>query len=299
MTEITDFLKMLLSVLTRYLVILAVTYLLTAFTFRILTKFMINTKLLRLNYRDEEIPAVGGLIFTVLLPFTVGLGMLLNIKSFTNLNSVLFLFMVIGMSFLGFVDDLIGTNEYKGFKGHFKALLFEKKLTTGGFKAIFGALIAMVFAISTAKLYDAGFFTWWIILSSFLFVVLGANTINIFDLRPGRAGKVFIIAFLLIIAFSKDLESYIGLFVPILAIMLYYLRFDLKARIMLGDVGSNVLGATLGMMMAWMLTDFGKIIALIILVAIQVIAEKYSFTALIEKYGWLRYLDELGRRKNN
>ena len=64
---------------------------------------------------------------------------------------------------------------------------------------------------------------------------------------------------------------------------------------MLGDVGSNLLGASLGMMMVWMLSGFGKIIALIIFMGLQFAAEKLSFSEIIDKYGPLKYLDRLGR----
>lgn len=294
MIEVIDFFKSLIFYFTRYLGILLGSYLLTALSFRYLVQMMHDAALLKLNYRNESIPAVAGLVFVVLLPITVGLGMLFSIKSFTLIHSILFLFVIIGMGFLGMLDDLIGNHEHKGFRGHFKILLKEKKLTTGAFKALFGAVIAMVFSIASSQLLSGGFKI-WIILTSFLLVVLSANTINLFDLRPGRAGKMFILGFILILAFSKDFEKTVGLFIPILAILLFYLPFDLKAKVMMGDVGSNLLGATLGIMMSWMLSDLGKVISILILIGLQLTAEKFSFSKMIEENRWLRYLDNIGR----
>jgi UDP-GlcNAc:undecaprenyl-phosphate GlcNAc-1-phosphate transferase len=294
--DITDFGNMILLSLVRYVLILIISYALTAFSFPYLYRFMVEAELVKANFREERIPAVAGLIFLVLLPLTIGLGMLFKIESFSTVNAVLFLWTALGMGLIGFIDDAVGTNEHKGFKGHLRALFRENRLTTGGFKAFFGAIVAIVFSAATANLLSPHFSPWLIVMN-FLLVALSANTINLFDLRPGRAGKMFIFAFILILLLSKDFEKYAGLFIPILAIMLFYLPFDLKARVMMGDVGSNLLGATLGVMMAWMLSDTGKIIAVSLLILFHLAAEKISFSKVIEGNRLLRSLDKLGRRR--
>jgi UDP-N-acetylmuramyl pentapeptide phosphotransferase/UDP-N-acetylglucosamine-1-phosphate transferase len=80
--------------------------------------------------------------------------------------------------------------------------------------------------------------------------------------------------------------------------MLFYLPYDLKGRVMMGDVGSNLLGATLGMMMVWMFSDLGKMVALGVLILFHLVAEKISFSKVIDQHSFLRSLDDLGRRKN-
>jgi UDP-N-acetylmuramyl pentapeptide phosphotransferase/UDP-N-acetylglucosamine-1-phosphate transferase len=294
--EVKDFFQPLVSSLIRYFIILLASYGLTAFVFPYIRGLISEANLTKPNFRDEMIPAVAGLIFVVMLPLICGIGLILSVKSFTSINVFLFLFVIIGMGLLGFLDDQLGNHNDKGFRGHFTALLKEKRLTTGGFKAAFGAVIALVFCIGTAKLIKTSWAPWQILIN-FLLVSLAANSINLFDLRPGRAGKIYIIGFILIFAFSKRFDDYIGLFFPILAIMMYYLPYDLRARVMMGDVGSNLLGASLGVMMAWMFSDVSKIVALIIMVALQIAAEKFSFTEIIEKYSLLRHFDQLGRRK--
>jgi UDP-GlcNAc:undecaprenyl-phosphate GlcNAc-1-phosphate transferase len=295
--EISDVMHMILLPLARYVLILVVSYLLTGLALPFFYRFMIEGGLVKPNYREEQIPAVAGLIFLVLIPLTTALGMIFAVKSFTTVNAVLFLWVVIGMGLIGFIDDVVGNNDYKGFRGHLKALFKEHRLTTGGFKAIFGAIIALVFSIASANLISAKL-EFWTVVSSFLLVTLSANTINLFDLRPGRAGKMYIVGFVLVLMFTKDFEVYTGLFIPILAIMLYYLPYDLKGRVMMGDVGSNLLGASLGMMMVWMFSDLGKLVAMVLLVALHLAAEKMSFSKIIDQHRFLNKLDDLGRRKN-
>ncbi|HEX3048271.1 MAG TPA: glycosyl transferase [Bacillota bacterium] len=296
MLEAWDSIQFFLLLLLRYLLILVVSYLFAVFSFPALMRLFQEAGLVKPNYRKENIPASAGVLFAVVIPTIIGLGIILRVPSFTAIHSYLFLFVIVAMGFMGFFDDQLGSHEVKGFKGHFRALFLEKKLTTGAFKALFGAVIALIFSLGTVELLKVKWPVWSVIIN-FLLVVLAANTINIFDLRPGRAGKVYLFAFVVILLCSKYFEDYIGLFLPILAIMIYYLPFDLKAKVMMGDSGANLLGASLGMMMAWMLTDISKIVALVILVAIQITAEKVSFTEVIENSSWLKVLDQAGRGK--
>jgi UDP-GlcNAc:undecaprenyl-phosphate GlcNAc-1-phosphate transferase len=293
-----DFIQNQLLILLRYLSILGASYLFAMFSFPALMQLFQEAGLVRPNYRKENIPASAGVLFAVVIPAIVGIGIILRVPSFTVTHSYLFLFVIVAMGFMGFFDDQLGSHNVKGFRGHFRALFLERKLTTGAFKALFGAVIALIFSVGTLELLKVKWPVWSVIIN-FLLVVLAANTINIFDLRPGRAGKVYLFSFVIILLCSRYFEDYIGLFLPILAIMIYYLPFDLKAKVMMGDSGANLLGASLGMMMAWMLSDFSKIVALVILLAIQIIAEKVSLTEVIENTSWLRILDEAGRRKES
>jgi UDP-N-acetylmuramyl pentapeptide phosphotransferase/UDP-N-acetylglucosamine-1-phosphate transferase len=276
---------------------MGVSYLLASFSFPSLLNLFQEAGLVKPNYRGGKIPVSGGVLFIVMVPVITAIGILFSVKTFTTRNAFLFLFVLIAIGFMGFFDDQLSVHEVKGFRGHFRMLFEQKKLTSGAFKAMFGAIVALVFSFGTFE-FMKGNWPFWTFIVNFLLVALAANTINIFDLRPGRAGKVYLLGFVLILLFSRDFESYISLFIPILAIMIYYLPFDLRGQVMLGDCGSNMLGASLGIMMAWMLNDTGKIVALVVLICLQLIAERYSFTKIIQKFGVLRYLDELGRRKD-
>lgn len=296
MDELFEFLQINLFYLLRYVFLLTVSALLTVFLTPYLTKLLTDSSLLRPNYRGENIPAAAGLIFLMVLPMGFGLGFLLAIKIFTSVNAVLFLFVTLGMGLAGFSDDCLGNHTVKGFKGHIKAFLKEKKLTTGGLKALLGGTIAFVFSIANARLNGFGNYPWIVVVDFFL-VALAANIINLFDLRPGRAGKAYLVIFITVLLVSKNFIDFTGLFLPVTVILLIYLPHDLKARMMLGDAGSNLLGASLGMMMVWMLSDLGKIVALIIFFSLQFAAEKISFSEIIDKYRPLKYFDQLGRDK--
>lgn len=298
MDELVEFLQLNAFYLLRYLLLLTVSALLTVFLLPYLTKMFTDSNLLKPNYRGENIPAASGLIFLIILPIGFGLGFLLAINCFTSVNAVLYLLVVLGMGLAGFIDDCLGDHGAKGFKGHLKAFWKDKKLTTGLLKALFGGAIALVFSIANARLNGFGNYP-WIVGIDFLLVALVPNIINLFDLRPGRAGKAYLIIMItvLLLSLNRNFIVYTGLFLPITIILLIYLPYDLKAKMMLGDVGSNLLGSSLGMMMVWMLSDFGKIIALIIFISLQLAAEKISFSEIIERYRPLKYFDQLGRDK--
>lgn len=294
MDELLEFFNLNLLIFLRYFLLLTVSALFAFFLLPYLNNLLIDSNLIKPNYRGEKIPAAAGLLFIMILPFTVGLGFLLAIESFDSKYAVLFLLGALGMGLAGLVDDCLGNHQVKGFKGHIRAFFKERKLTTGAFKALFGGIIALVFSIANARLNGFGRYP-WMFMVDFLLVALAANIINLFDLRPGRAGKVFLLIFTIILLLSQNFINFIGLFFPVLIILLLYLPHDLKAEMMLGDAGSNFLGATLGIMMVWMLSDFGKIIALMIFLVLQLIAEKLSFSEIIDKYRPLRYLDQIGR----
>jgi UDP-N-acetylmuramyl pentapeptide phosphotransferase/UDP-N-acetylglucosamine-1-phosphate transferase len=292
--ELVDFLQPILLSIVKYILIFGCSYLLTFLIFPFIRGLINQAGFVKPNYREEQIPAVMGLIFVTLLPLITGVNMLFSVNS--SYDSMLFLFIIVGTGFMGLVDDRMGNHNSKGFKGHFLTLIKSKKLTSGGFKALFGSMIALIFSIGVA-LTTKSFWLPWNILINFLLVSLATNMVNLFDLRPGRAGKIYLLAFLVILAFSKNLENYFGLFLPIVAILIYYMPFDLRAEVMMGDVGSNLLGASLGMMMAWMLSDISKIVVLVIMVILQLSAEKVSFTKIIERNSLLRFIDDIGRRK--
>jgi UDP-GlcNAc:undecaprenyl-phosphate GlcNAc-1-phosphate transferase len=292
--ELNDFLRPILLTVIKYLLIFGCSYFLTFLVFPFIRGLISGAGFLKPNYREEQIPAVTGVVFVALLPFITGLNMIFSINELYD--SALFLFIIVGMGFMGLLDDQMGTQHSKGFKGHFLVLIKSKQLTSGSFKAVFGATLALVFSIAVALQSKSVWWPWNLFIN-FLLICLAANMINLFDLRPGRAGKIYLAAFLIILAFSKNLEAYLGLFLPVAAIVLYYLPFDLRAEVMMGDVGANLLGASLGMMMAWMFSDFSKVVALVIMIALQLSAEKVSFTKIIERNVVLKFIDDIGRRK--
>ncbi len=196
----------------------------------------------------------------------------------------LFIITVLAFGLLGLIDDTLGSRDACGFYGHFRALK-NGYLTTGALKALFGGVIALL--VSTV--YGEGLLQ--IIVNS-LNLALSANLANLLDVRPGRVGKFFLIT-----STGLALIGYGSLFSLLLtASVIAYLPWDLAAKAMMGDVGSNVLGVVIGFGLL-SLPLGGKLIAVVILITVHLYAERYSLTQMIATNSVLRYLDQLGRKQ--
>ena len=71
--------------------------------------------------------------------------------------------------------------------------------------------------------------------------------------------------------------------------------FTLRERGMLGDTGSNLVGALAGVSLLVTLDDTARIVALAIVGALNVYGEFRSISGTIERVPLLRSLDSLGR----
>ncbi|MDP3013473.1 MAG: hypothetical protein Q8M92_04475, partial [Candidatus Subteraquimicrobiales bacterium] len=184
-------------------------------------------------------------------------------------------------------DDLLGGRDAGGFKGHFKEL-FKGRLTTGALKAIGGGLISF---------YVVSFFSENIFLQvlNALLVALSINTFNLLDSRPGRAVKVFLILGAITYLFSvkSPIWHLWGIF---LGAILVLFKAELAEEIMLGDAGSNILGAIIGLTFVVNFNWKVNCVILVLLIFLQLFTEKHSLTKLIESNKILRWFDELGRR---
>ncbi|MGZ4112688.1 MAG: hypothetical protein ACXVP5_09665, partial [Tumebacillaceae bacterium] len=185
------------------------------------------------------------------------------------------------------LDDVVGNREATGLRGHLRKLLVEGELTTGLLKALAGVLIG-------------GFGAWllgatgWRLPLCALVIALSANSINLLDLRPGRACKGVLVALACLAMLSlRGMQS--PSFWILLGLTLAYFPDDVKARSMMGDAGSNLLGGGIGVLVVTTCSDpvlFGWIAWLVLF---HLYTEKYSLSETIEKYKWLRWLDVLGR----
>ena len=164
---------------------------------------------------------------------------------------------------------------------------FKGKLTTGAMKAGTGFLISLFISIIISENLIE------IIVNTFL-IALFTNSINLFDLRPGRAIKVFLLLSVIML-FSNESNEYNFILFSLYGILLIYLPMDLKGIAMMGDIGSNVLGMTLGVYCAFTHNIMIKSIYLFTLLLIHIIAEKISFSKIIENNKILNFIDNLGR----
>ena len=187
-----------------------------------------------------------------------------------------------GAAAFGAYDDLAGSGDRRGFRGHLGALR-HGEVTTGAVKL--GGI--GVTGLASAAL--AGGSPADVVLNAGL-VAGGANLLNLFDLRPGRAIKVAVASGALLGASpgrsaSRRRSGRRWRCCP----------EDLGERAMLGDAGANALGAMLGAAAAG-LPRPARIALLAGVAGLTAASEKVSFTKVIERTPALHWLDMLGRR---
>ncbi len=190
-----------------------------------------------------------------------------------------------GAAAFGAYDDLAGSGDQRGFGGHLSALrhgeVTSGAVKLGGIGAV-GILSAALAGGSPADVAINGGL-----------VAGGANLLNLFDLRPGRAIKVAFACGALIAAGGSPGAGGGDIAGPSAAAAL--LPEDLAERAMLGDCGANALGAMLGAAAAGMPRP-ARIALLAGIVGLTAASEKVSFTKVIERTPALHWLDMLGRR---
>ncbi|MFL5967500.1 MAG: glycosyltransferase family 2 protein [Gaiellaceae bacterium] len=162
---------------------------------------------------------------------------------------------------IGLADDLWAGPE-RGFRAHLRA-----RWTTGVLKLV------AVPAYGLARTRS---------ISGALVVALGANALNQLDTRPGRALKTY-----LALASVVDAPR---------AIAVLLLPYDLREMGMLGDGGSNALGAMLGLNSVSRFAGRGRWVAIAALAGLTLVGERTSLGAAIERTPGLSQLDRLGRR---
>jgi hypothetical protein len=165
---------------------------------------------------------------------------------------------------LGLADDLWSGPE-RGFRAHLRG-----GATTGVLKLVG---IPLYGALRTRSLTGG------------VLVGLAANALNQLDTRPGRAAKAFLLASLLLRGRRR------GLGVGVLLA-----SYDLREMAMLGDAGSNALGAVLGLSSVERITGWRRMAAIGALAGLTAYGEQRSLGELIERTPVLRALDAIGRR---
>lgn len=122
--------------------------------------------------------------------------------------------------------------------------------------------------------------------SGALLVALSANVLNQLDTRPGRALKAFLAGSALLRLRPRRAVAVAVLLAP----------YDLREMTMLGDAGSNALGAVLGLESVRRLTGLRRASAIGALAAVTLAGELRSLGTSIESTPGLRTLDSLGRQ---
>lgn len=235
----------------------------------------------RPNYRGREVPTAGGL--AVLLGLTLGsLPWLLAGRAGAVPAAALVAWW--GMGLLGLLDDLAGDRQARGFRGHWRALA-GGRLTTGFLKASGGLLVSAIAAAVAAGGWEA--------LGRGIVAALAANAVNLLDVRPGRAAKGYLAGTMLLLPVAGG-DALFLLLLPAAAAAGFLPR-ELREEAMLGDAGSNPLGASLGLAAGLALPPSALFLAGASLLALNLYAERHSLSEFILRHPWLDHLDRLGR----
>ena len=188
-----------------------------------------------------------------------------------------------GAGIVGAYDDFAGAGQAKGFRGHLTALR-AGTITSGmikiagvGLSAALAALIIERPEPMPRRLPDIAIDT--------LLIAGTANLTNLLDLRPGRAAKAVVALGTVLLGRGAA---------PAVGAGTGSLPSDLAGRSMLGDCGANALGAGLATA-ACGLPRWVRLTAVTGVATLTLVSERVSFTAVIERTPWLRWLDRLGR----
>jgi UDP-N-acetylmuramyl pentapeptide phosphotransferase/UDP-N-acetylglucosamine-1-phosphate transferase len=190
----------------------------------------------------------------------------------------------------GVYDDLLAPKAEqrtdKGLTGHLEALRSGR--VSGGIVKV--AVIGAASVIAAGQLPKPGRARWSDRVIDATLIAGSANLLNLFDLRPGRAGKVAL-------GTAAGVLVSGGWSVPAAAAAgasLATLPADLGERTMLGDLGANALGASIGLSLA-ATAGRGRLAAVAIVTGLTIASERVSFSKVIAAVPSLRWLDELGR----
>lgn len=288
----------------------------------LLWRTLSSEKLSRTNFRGVKVATAAGITFVpafllVYLP-TVDYAarrLALDGQNATTMYHSLragmnaMLIVVLGFCILGLLDDVAGDSSAKGFKGHFSEAL-KGRFTTGLVKAFLGIIVALVALqpemFTSARMGARDYGIW---LMSAVVVALTANFFNLLDLRPGRAMKIFFPALALCAGLTLRFEgvgTLIGIYSPlyvyitpalaVAAVALVLLPGDLREKFMLGDAGSNVLGAVIGLGLVYGTSFWWRLGVLVLMLVLNVLSEKYSFSRVIASNRVLNWIDSLGRK---
>lgn len=250
--------------------------------------------LVRENYRGASVAfPLGAILATTALIALAPLAFLDDRADLDLLDPDLrrWITYLLGVAFLGFLDDALGQGTAigtpRGWRGHARALR-GGRLSTGAIKAV-GATALAAYVVSGTGRQSLAY------LADVVLLILTTNLFNLLDLRPGRAEKALLVlgAGLCIGAGTLGPIDLLGVFAGPVAVGAW---FTLGERAMLGDTGSNLLGAIAAVWLLTTLGDEGRYIALGAVAFLTIYGEFRSISETIDSFPPLRLLDSLGRR---
>ena len=199
---------------------------------------------------------------------------------------------VLGVALLGLLDDALGRGARRRHRARLARPRARRSLagrfSTGAIKAV-GALALAAYATSGLGRQGIDY------VADLALLLLATNLFNLLDLRPGPGREG------LRRAARRALPRRLDRAAARAARHLHRPGrwsarvFTLRERAMLGDTGSNLVGALAGVAMLVTLGDTGRWIALALVAALTIFGEFRSISKTIESIPPLRWLDSLGR----
>ena len=250
-----------------------------------LLSFLRENGHLRANYRGAMLACPLGLLIpaaalVALIPLA-----LLNGLFDSETLAIAGMYFVLPVAALGLADDAYA-GPSRGWRGHGAAAM-KGSFSTGGLKAVGTLGLALAWSALTQD--DAARF-----LLAAAVLVLATNFFNLLDLRPGRSVKAFVLLGAGLTLGSLDTAPLLDLGIWIGPILVAG-ALDLRERGMLGDTGSNVIGAVAGIWLVLTLDVWGLAIATAVLVLFTLYGELRSINTMVEHTPGLRHLDSFGR----
>lgn len=272
-------------------------YGITSLTLPSFIQLLRSSNQLKCNYKGQHVPASAGVVLVLVFAFACFLLAAVRwpLQAEIVRQSGALLIIALGMAFVGLLDDMAGSRDAGGFKGHLQKLVVEGTLTTGLIKAFTGFMFALGVVMWGNNGGEFSIIHAAKVLLQALVIALTANWINLLDVRPGRALKGTALIFLLLLPTVR------GVFVIPLwilsGIVTAYFPYDIKAKAMLGDAGANFIGAVLGYIAVQNLHTGALVGVLTALLGLHIYTELYSLSRLIERNGVLTWLDGLGQEE--
>ena len=238
----------------------------------------------RRNHAGREIPTSAGTVFTPIILLALVLGASGAVE--TDGVGIAYLIYLLAACAAGAVDDVWGGAGARGFRGHLGALA-RGRATTGLLKMVVLGGGAFAFAsVVVDGVFDAAF--------AAVLMAGSANLANLFDVRPGRAIKFVGLLVLLALPFAHSWGTLV-VTLPVVGGAVGLFPFDVRGRIMLGDSGAAVLGATLGYVVIVGGPGPSWWPFLAVILGSTALAEVSSISKVIEGVGFLRRFDSWGR----
>jgi UDP-N-acetylmuramyl pentapeptide phosphotransferase/UDP-N-acetylglucosamine-1-phosphate transferase len=248
----------------------------------------------RRNHRGDDVPTAAGIAVVLAVVAVAAAVAVISAAGWSGHAAaapgrVAAVIVAVGFGFLGLLDDLAGGSSGGGFRAHLLALR-HGQVTTGGVKLVGGALVAVA-AVATLGDQTLG----WLLVDAAV-VALAANLANLLDRAPGRAIKVGLVGFAVLAAIDGASAALAGPAIAVGAAAALAVP-DLQEQAMLGDTGANVLGAAVGLAAVLTLDPAPTVALLVALLALNVLSEWVSFSAVIDRTAPLRWFDRLGSKR--